>query len=129
MNCRTEGGFTLIEVMVALLIAGLLLPALLLGFANQSDGVGYLRDKSVAQWVASNQLARSRIEASAGNLLFQGERRGESGMAGRQWFWWVSSSETGIEDFYRIEVRVALTESGYEQPLYTLTGFAAGTAR
>ena len=55
-----QRGFTLVEVMVALIIAAFLLPALLLGFNQQADGISYLRDKSVAQWVASNKMAETR---------------------------------------------------------------------
>ncbi|MCY4426914.1 MAG: type II secretion system minor pseudopilin GspI [Halieaceae bacterium] len=116
-------GFTLVEVMVALIIAALLLPALVMSFANQADGIGYLRDKSVAQWVAANELTRLRMDWQVTQLIFQGQREGQSSMAGRDWYWWVSSSETDVEDFYRIDVRVALTETENEQPLYTLTGF------
>ena len=121
-------GFTLVEVMVALIIAALLLPALLMSFANQADGIGYLRDKSVAQWVAANELTRLRIDWYATQLIFQGQREGQSSMAGRDWYWWVSSSETDVEDFYRIDVKVALAETESEQPLYTLTGFLGAPA-
>ena len=127
MRARAQG-FTLVEVMVALIIAALLLPALLMSFANQADGIGYLRDKSVAQWVAGNELTRVRIDWYATQLIFQGQREGQSSMAGRDWYWWVSSSETDVEDFYRIDVRVALAETESEQPLYTLTGFLSAPA-
>lgn len=128
MRTRTERGFTLVEVMVALIIAGLLLPALLMALANQSEGVAYIRDKSMAQWVASNQLARARIEVAKTQLVFQGEREGVSTMAGRDWYWWIRSDKTEVEDFYRIEVTVALDKLRREQPLYTLSGFLSGPA-
>ena len=127
MRARAQG-FTLVEVMVALIIAALLLPALLMSFANQADGIGYLRDKSVAQWVAANEMVRLRIDWRTTQLIFQGQREGQSSMAGRDWYWWVSSSETGVEDFYRIDIRVALAETESEQPLYTLTGFLGAPA-
>lgn len=125
---KSGAGFTLIEVMVALIIAGLLLPALLMAFANQADGIAYIRDKSVAQWVASNQLVQIRIEVAKTQRVFRGEREGVSTMAGRDWHWWVISGATEVEDFYRIEVRVALEDSDRDQPLHTLIGFVSGPA-
>ncbi len=113
---------------MALIIAGLLLPALLMAFGNQADGVAHIRDKSIAQWVASNQLTQARIEIAKTKLVFQGERQGVSSMDGREWYWWLSSSKTEVEDFYRLEVRVAPQEQGQDQPLHTLTGFVSGPA-
>ena len=55
-------GFTLIEVMVALMVIAIALPALLGALYRQVDGSAYLRAKSIAQWVASNKLTENRIQ-------------------------------------------------------------------
>jgi hypothetical protein len=78
--------------------------------------------------VASNQLTQARIEVAKNQLVFQGEREGVSIMAGRDWYWWITSGKTEVDDFYRIEVRVALEKSRRDQPLHTLTGFLSGPA-
>jgi general secretion pathway protein I len=52
-----ERGFTLVEVMVALAVVAIALPALLVALSQHVDGTGYLRDKSLAQMVAANKLA------------------------------------------------------------------------
>lgn len=123
-----QRGFTLVEVMVALMIAAFLFPALLLGFNQQADGIAYLRDKSVAQWVASNKLTETRIEVQRTGQLFRGRRSGSTEMLEREWYWWLTSEATEVEDFYRIEVRVADSETGGDAPLFTLVGFMAAAA-
>jgi general secretion pathway protein I len=124
-NERPQSGFTLVEVMVALIIVAFLLPALLMGFNQQADGIAYLRDKSVAQWVASNKLTEMRIEVRRTGLLFQGKRNGSTEMLDRDWYWWLESEVTEVDDFYRVEVRVAASETGGDEPLFTLSGFVA----
>ena len=47
MNWKASRGFTLVEVMVALIIAAVLLPTLLMAYGSQADGIGYLRDGNI----------------------------------------------------------------------------------
>ena len=54
-------GFSLIEVLVAVAIVALALPALLLNTMQQMDGTAYLREKIIASWVASNALTEIQI--------------------------------------------------------------------
>ena len=117
-------GFTLVEVMVAMMVIGIAVPALLKALYQQVDATAYLRDKSVAQWVANNKLAEVRIELERSRVLFRGERTGEAEMGGRDWFWEMQTEETPVENFYRLEIRVGLLEPSEERaPMYTLVGF------
>ena len=43
-------GFTLVEVMVALAVVAVSLPALLLTLSQQLDGLRHLEDRTQAQW-------------------------------------------------------------------------------
>ncbi len=120
-----QRGFTLVEVMVALVIVAFVLPARLMGFNQQADGISYLREKSVAHWVASNKLTETRLQVSRSGRLFQGRRNGSAEMLERDWFWWISSEPTEVEDFYRVEIKVATSEDGENRPLVTIVGFIA----
>jgi general secretion pathway protein I len=120
---RAERGFTLVEVMVALMVIAIALPALLKALYQQVDGTAYLRDKSIAHWIATNKLTENRIELSRTDVLFRGERNGVVQMVDRDWFWWTSSEPTPVEDYYRLEVVVSDAEERRDQPLYTLVGY------
>lgn len=120
---RAERGFTLLEVMVALIITALLLPALLMAYGSQADGIAYLREKSVAHWVAANKLTEMRIQVRRSGQVFTGSRDGTSEMAGRDWAWTMVSEATTVENFMRISVSVSADNADEAGPLYTLVGY------
>ena len=119
-------GFTLVEVMVALAIVALALPALLVALSRQVDATGYLRDKSVAQMVAANKLVELRILSRARERLLEGSDSGVSEMAGREWHWWLESQPTEVPAFYRVEIDVALDAEERGSPLFSLVAFLNG---
>lgn len=116
-------GFTLVEVMVALAIVAIALPALLVALAQQSDDTAYLRDKTTAQMVAANKLAEMRLVIGSTRVLKAGKDSGVATLAERDWYWWVETIGTPVEKFFRVNIQVALDEEGQDQPLYTLSGF------
>jgi general secretion pathway protein I len=122
-------GFTLVEVMVALAVVAVALPALLVSLNQQVDSTGYLRDKSMAHMVAANKLEEVRIMARARESLLQGRDSGTERMADRDWYWWLSSTPTEVAQFYRVEIDVGLSEAQREQPLYTLVAFFSADLR
>lgn len=115
-----RNGFTLIEVMVALAIVGLALPALLFQVMTNVDGEAYLRDKAIAHWVAENQLARNQLNRSMGLGVLRGSATGTETMAGAQWQWRTQSMPTAVAGMRRLEISV-----GHEghQPVVTLVGY------
>ncbi len=108
---RRAAGFTLIEVMVALAVVAVTLPALLFTLFQQIDGTEYLRDRTIASWVASNKLTELRLMMAKEQTLSLSEASGEAEMANRTWYWWLRRESTEIPNFYRIEIRVAATEA------------------
>ncbi|MBE9539129.1 MAG: type II secretion system minor pseudopilin GspI [Proteobacteria bacterium] len=116
-------GFTLVEVMVALAVVAIALPALMFSLHQQIDGTLYLRDKSIAHIVAANKLAEVRIMAKAKEQLLKGKDGGTTTLADRDWDWQLNSAETELPNFYRVEINVSAVGVEPGAPLYTLVGF------
>lgn len=122
---KRGSGFTLVEVMVALAVVAVALPALLLTLSQQLDGVRYLDDRAGAQWVAANRLAELRLILTAQGTLQSGTVSGTEELAGREWYWWSEGVETQLPGFFRYEITVADNEAGRDTPLHTLDGYLA----
>ena len=119
-------GFTLVEMMVALAIVAIALPALLMSLYQQIDDTAYLRDKTLAYMVAENKLAEIRLVIGSTRNLSAGKDSGLASMADRDWYWWVETKTTEVENFFRVDITVSLDEQQQEQPLYTLSAFMSG---
>mgnify|MGYP000883396587 CR=1 FL=1 len=107
----------------ALAVVAIALPALMTSLYLHLDNTGYLRDKALAQMVASNKLEELRIVSHARQSLLQGRDSGQASMAGREWYWSLESQPTAVQGFSRIEIAVAASEEDLEQPLFTLIAF------
>lgn len=127
---RRQHGFTLVEVMVALMVVALTVPALLFTLDQQVDGTAHIRDRSLAQIVAANRLAELRLAMQAGSVQgLSGELGGSEEMLGRTWYWRVRTSTTEMPDFSRIELQVRLVEDDKRPSLHTLVAYAATAAQ
>jgi general secretion pathway protein I len=123
-----QRGFTLIEVLIALVIVALGMSALLETLGSAADTSTWLRDKTFAQWIGFNQLATLRL---SGTTPTNGTTDGELDFAGRHWRWrQVISSDLGIPGVLRIDVKVepADTSSVDEQGWMTTVTSAMGDA-
>ncbi len=108
-----EQGFTLLEVLVALTILTVAMSALIKTSAENAENAAYLRDKTLAHWVAMNVLTDIQIQ-------HKWEKKGSSFMAERKWFWTVKVSKTAEKKLQRLEVQVSLDD---EFTLAILVGF------
>jgi len=96
-------GFTLVEVLVALVIVVMGLAALMITVSGTARTSGYLRDKTLAQWIALNRIAEVRLNL---NKFAQNTDLGELDFAGRKWHYDTRYFDTSIATMKRIVVRV-----------------------
>jgi general secretion pathway protein I len=117
-------GFTLIEVIVALIIVALGMLGVIQAVGQTASNSGYLRDKTVAHWVAMNRLTEVRLQKSAPAV---DKTSDEVEMAGRKWKWTMNVTQTPVETIRRIDISVRPAEAGENSSLASVTGFF-GTA-
>lgn len=85
-------GFTLIEVMVALSIIAISLASLIKASGSHTRSAGYLKNKTLAHYVAMNEVTQMQIDKAWPDL---GETQGTSEMAGIEWSWNREVKKTG----------------------------------
>jgi len=85
---RIARGFTLIEVLVALVIVAVGMSALMGALTSSARTVLYMQDKTFAEWVALNQIATLRLSLQApGQIPAAGNTTGDIDFASRTWHW------------------------------------------
>lgn len=96
-------GFTLVEVLVALVIVAIGMAAVLASLTSAADTTAYLRERSFAEWVAMNRIAELRLQRQR---PADGKSSGDAEFAGRRWRWEQEILELEIPGTRRIDVRV-----------------------
>jgi general secretion pathway protein I len=118
LNRRSSSGFTLIEVMVALVIVALSLTAVTAALSQMIDAGQTMRDRTYASWIAQNRITEMRLATATPDV---GASNGEVQYANADWSWRAVVSETGVDDLYRIDVAVSF--AGSDDVVRTVTGF------
>lgn len=126
MSRSRQAGFTLIEVVVALVVIALALTTLIAGFGRQAQTAADLDARTLAMIVAHNRLTEIELEPV---WPATGRADGRVELAGRDWRWHTEVSETEDPALRRIDIRVTRDVRGDDHNLATLSGFIAETGR
>jgi general secretion pathway protein I len=121
------GGFTLIEVLVALVIVAIGMAALLGALTSSANTTVYLRDKTFAEWVGLNRIAEARLKLQR---PAKGNTTGDVDFAGRKWHWRQEVVETQVPGILRIDVKVRPGDikAGEDDSWYTTISGLSGDA-
>lgn len=113
-----QAGFTLIEVMVALLILALGMVAVNAQLGGYVTTAQHIEQKTLASWVAANKLTELSVQSQWPEL---GDDEEEIDFAGRTWQCRVEVTETPVPNLRRVDVYVSFAETP-DDVIHTMMG-------
>lgn len=131
MSWRRTAGFTLLEVLVALAIFGIVAAAVLTAAGRSLNNAARLETLTLAGWIADNRLTELQLQQPPPGI---GRESRELAFAGRQWQTLSDVQASAEPGLLRVTVWVAAAEQGsseahvQERAVTRLDGFV-GVAR
>jgi general secretion pathway protein I len=120
MRASRNAGFTLLEVLAALVIISLGMLGVIEAISQTASNSIRMRDRSLAHWVAMNRLTEVRLQTRPPKI---DKTSDEVEMAGRKWRWTMEVTETPVQSLRRIDIRVAEADADEDSSLTNVTGF------
>ena len=118
-----QGGFTLLEVMVAMFIFAVAGAAIIKTTSEHINSLSQLEEMTFATWVANNQLMRASLSAEK-TWPPKKNQRGSVEMMDRTWYWQQDVENTNDEDLKALIITVGL-DSEYEGSVTSVTTYVA----
>jgi general secretion pathway protein I len=100
---KSARGFTLIEILVAVAVLAIALSAIISGMARYADNASYLKEKTLALWVAHNRLTEIELAPTWPDT---GKSDGTVDYAGLSWKWVVEVKTTSDDHLRRVDISV-----------------------
>ncbi|MCW9029904.1 MAG: type II secretion system minor pseudopilin GspI [Gammaproteobacteria bacterium] len=97
-----QKAFTLLEVLVALAVLTMGLGTVIKVAGTQASQLSYLKDKTVALWIANNKASEVQLD----NWPETGTSSGQEIMANQEWRWELTVSNTADKDLRRLDIHV-----------------------
>lgn len=112
-------GFTLIEIIIALVVISVALGAVIATTGNSVRHAAHIKEKTIALWVAQNALADISIKK---DWLSTGIKSQDSTMAGKQWFIKNNVTQTPDKNIRKMELSV-YTDKAVQDKAITLIAY------
>lgn len=116
---RNFRGFTLLELLMALVIFATAGVAIMQASSNHMRSVWQLEEMTIASYVANNQLQLALIDP---RWPPREQLQGEVTMANRDWVWRLKASRVPDQDLRELNISVSLAEQP-EVIIYQLKTF------
>ena len=116
--CKQERGFTLLEVLIALMVISISLLAIAGEMINMLNAANTMQERTYASWIAHNKVTEMRL---ANVVPEVSTSSGELEYANREWAWRAVVSETGVENLFRVDVTISYP--GGDPIMRPITGF------
>lgn len=116
--CRRERGFTLLEVLIALMIISISLVAIAGEMISMLNAANTMQERTYASWIAHNKVTELRL---ANVVPEVSTSSGELDYANREWAWRAVVAETGVENLFRVDVTISYP--GGDPIMRPITGF------
>ena len=100
---KQVAGFTLLEVLVALAVLAIAMAAVIKVSASNTSNTAYLKEKSIAHWIAVNKANELRLGE---NWPSVGTKKGSVVMAKQEWRWQLKVSNTPDKNIRRMDIEV-----------------------
>jgi len=107
MTLSSPKGFTLLEVMFALLIVALTMGAIVETGGYSAKRTAQLTEKTIASWIAQNQVTLYRAKRT---WTSKSSKSGVVEMANSEWRWKMKISKTDEPLLRRLDVDVYLAD-------------------
>lgn len=121
MKSTFQSAFTLLEIMVALAIIAIAMGAILENTTASTRNAQYLQDKTVAGWIALNEINLMRAKREWDGRT---SKQGRVEMAQREWVWKMKISKTPNTHVRKLEIEV-FAENDQEQSFANMMSYMA----
>lgn len=120
MNIKKhQKAFTLLEVLVALAVLTMGLGTVIKVAGSQASQLSYLKNKTIALWVANNKVNEIQLD----KWPRTGNSSGREFMANQEWRWKLKVSNTADKDLRRLDIEVSQANEDGE-PVVRFISFA-----
>jgi general secretion pathway protein I len=119
-------GFTLLEVLVTVAVLAIALGAIIVGGANYAKSASYLRDKTLALWVAHNRLTEIELQPVWPDL---GKSDDDVNLGDEDWTWHAEVVKTPDDNLRRVILKVQKKGDPGKTVYAELNGFVSKIGR